>query len=52
VGVNDGGSGGKGVVILRTLDTVATASVTVGTTTYSTGIIVYTFNDSGTIVWL
>jgi hypothetical protein len=51
-GSTNGGSGGKGIVILRTPDTDALAnSVTGASITFPTGFIVYTFNDSGTIKW-
>jgi hypothetical protein len=50
-GTNPGGAGGKGVIILRTPDTVALATSFSGTITNPTGFYVYTFNDSGTIKW-
>jgi hypothetical protein len=47
-----GGAGGKGVVIIRTPDTVALASTWTGATISNpTGFYVYTFNDSGAIKW-
>jgi hypothetical protein len=50
-GTNPGGAGGKGVIILRTPDSAATAVFTVGTLTITGGYKIYTFNDSGTIGW-
>jgi hypothetical protein len=47
-----GGAGGSGLIIIRTLDSVADAStLTVGTQTTSGGYKIYTFNASGTIAW-
>jgi hypothetical protein len=45
------GSGGKGVVILRTPNTNIAATVTGGTLTTNATHYIYTFNDSGTIRW-
>jgi hypothetical protein len=45
-----GGAGGKGVVIIRTLESAVTAIHT-GSLTTSGGYKIYTFNDSGAIGW-
>jgi hypothetical protein len=47
-----GAAGGKGVVIIRTPNTVAFPSTLTGATVSNpTGFFVFTFNDSGTIKW-
>jgi hypothetical protein len=47
-----GGAGGKGVVIIRTPNTVAFPTTLTGASVSSpAGFYVFTFNDSGTIKW-
>jgi hypothetical protein len=50
-GTNAGGAGGKGIVIIRTLDSKLPAIAIGASTTQSGGYYIYTFNDSGTIKW-
>jgi len=52
-GSNDknSGAGGKGIIILRTVDTKLIGITSGATVTQSGGYYIYTFADSGTIKW-